>query len=595
MWLIALLLASHILLAVYAAGAFPWAACIAAAVLSCAGLVVSLRAARGSSCAGMPATLALPIAVYGLILLFSVLMCIPLPLALTRLSGPTRYMQNRLAAGTLEAASALGLFDSQPEWYALTRNLAGSLRTGILLIGAFSAGWLTVCLSARRRVMLLRGMLVLAVVIAAGAIAALTRYPQGATIWWHFPVGRILPGPIACFINRNHLAGYLAMLSPAALVLAVRAFETRRAFDGLVMLGAFAVLACAVVLTLSRGAILALGVAVIATVAILAVNHRRLAALLLLLGLTGALFAAPRLPLPALREKFADLRSANPGASLHVRAAAWRDAFEIWRTYPVLGAGGNAFRMVHPQIRRTTRSSRRTYAENEYVQLIADGGLIGVGLALAFFAVLVPRTRLIVRGPPIEDIVLATAGGAGFAAAAVHALVEFAPHVPLYAMSLGVLVACVLRPRPRVPPGLRPPPAVRRLAVGVAAAAFALALLASIWHREMLMYDSRSFMRRIPPARLAAALRWAPTSSTAWYRLGRAARRLRTDRGYRFAEACMTQSVVYDANNYRYWKDLGDLRLYLGDRPGAQAAYDRVRALRTWVRVPDLFAEDAPP
>jgi hypothetical protein len=591
MWPTALLIASHVLLAVYAAGAFPWAASVAAVVLSCGCLAVGLRAARGSDYTGMPACLTAPIAVYGLILLFTALMCVPIPLPLTRLGGVSRYTQNSLAAGTLDAASALGLFDPQPAWYALTRNLAGTLRTGILLIGGFSAGWLTVCLPARRRVMLLRGLVVLAVAVAAGAIAALTRYPQGATIWWHFPVGRILPGPIACFINRNHLGGYLALLSPAALALAVRAFETRRRLGGLVMLGAFAVMACATVLTLSRGAILALGVAVAATAAFLALYRRRRAALLLILALTGALFFAPRAPIPSLREKFANLRSTDPAASLHVRLAAWRDAFHIWRTYPVLGAGGNAFRMVHPQIRRTTRSSRRTYAENEYVQLIADGGLVGVGLALALLAVLIPRTRFSARGPSLEDSVAVTAGGAGLAAAAVHALVEFAPHVPLYALSLGVLTGCVLRPPPPMPPGIRPPPGARRRAVGVAGAALGLALLASAWHREMLMYDSLSFLRRLPPAQLAAALRWAPTSSTAWYRLGRTARRLRTEKGDRFAEACMTQSLVYDANNYRYWKDLGDLRLRLGDRAGAQTAYDRVRALRTWVRVPDLAAE----
>jgi hypothetical protein len=61
-----------------------------------------------------------------------------------------------------------------------------------------------------------------------------------------------------------------------------------------------------------------------------------------------------------------------------------------------------------------------------------------------------------------------------------------------------------------------------------------------------------------------------------------------TASGYRMGERWISQAAAYDPKNYRLWKELGDLRLYLGDRAGARQAYDRVKALRPWVQVPEL-------
>ena len=588
MWLRALLLVTPMFLAVYAAGAFPWATCAAAIALSAACLWMSLRAARGLERSGVPGTLTTTQAMCGLILLTLLASSVPLPLSLTRITGHTRHEQNVRASQALDEAAALDLVRPQPRAYALTRNRVGTFRVTALILAAFSAGWLAALSNAAHRMHVLRGLLAIGVWIAVGALISLLLYPQGDTIWWLFRIGHVLPGPVACFINRNHLGGYLAILCPAGLALAVSALERRRLLDGLIMLAAVGILIVAALLTLSRGAALATAVAVLATGIALLLHGRRLAGLTLFTAVLLILVSAPRLPIPGIRERFDSLHSADPGNSLRTRAAAWRDSFEIWRTYPIMGAGADAFRMVHPQHRRTTRGSRMAFPENEYVQLLTDAGFLGLILTIALCATLKPRLRLLQRSPPHDAFVIPVAAGAGLTAAAVHAVIDFSPHVPLYAVTLATLVGMTVHIPPDIPRGLRPPAAARRLSILVTGFAFLMSIALTFFHREMRMYDSKSYIARLRPDRLALALRWAPTSSTIWYAMGRAACFLDTIEGGEFGEACITQSVTYDPQNYRFWRELGHLRLSLGDKAGAREAFKRTQALRSWVKVPEI-------
>jgi len=157
------------------------------------------------------------------------------------------------------------------------------------------------------------------------------------------------------------------------------------------------------------------------------------------------------------------------------------------------------------------------------------------------------------------------------------AAIDFAMHIPLYAVVVVTLLGLLLSPVPE--------PAMPRFAFGASVLILAAAVAAGIWSAGRVRRDDPVWMSKAGPDELASALAWSPTSSYAWYYLGRKAwGRLDAD-GTAFGEKCLSRAVAYDPNNYRIWRELALLRAGMGDSKGAEAAARRVRDLRAWVHV----------
>ncbi len=512
------------------------------------------------------------------LLLFLLMTACPLPLSALRLHGAERAAQDRSAATALGTAHTLGIAPRVSRAYALTRNRAGTLRIALLAVAAFCAGSLTAGLGRRQRVALL-GLLV-----AGGAVAAVLGYigqwvrPQGYTLWWRYPVPPCLPGPVAGFVNRNHFAGFLAVLAAVALGLTFYAVARRRWLAAPLAMAACGVMTAVVFFSLSRGAMLA---CVAGLVVVLAGALRGVARAPAVGSACLALLMVGWLPADRtqqVRERLDTLREPLATESAHVRLSAWRDSLAIWRHYPVVGAGANAFRTVFPQFRRTSYNDFMTHPENEYVQVAAETGVVGVALAL-WLALALWRQR----DRREETRWLRLGVGGALAAAAVHACFDFAPHVPLYTVTLAMLVGAV-QPAWRGAPEGTPTqslPASAWLAPLVA-------LLLAPDSRALERLDQRTALMSLPVRDVAQALNWAPTSWHAWYYLGRHACLAGTPEGFALGEHCLAQAARYDPNNYPLWLELGKLRLHLGQYDGARTAFARVRALRTWVPLPKV-------
>ena len=103
-----------------------------------------------------------------------------------------------------------------------------------------------------------------------------------------------------------------------------------------------------------------------------------------------------------------------------------------------------------PASRRPPATMRVEHAENDYVELLAEGGLGAAGLAGLLIAV-GPRPGLrSVRDEPHRAARGIRAGAlAGVAALLVHSAFDFNLRIPSNALLFGLLVAIVLRPGPR--------------------------------------------------------------------------------------------------------------------------------------------------
>jgi hypothetical protein len=250
------LVASILFFVLYGAGVFPWTVC-AVAVVFC--LLLFVQEQRRVRTAPGAAPLGGVQAAYLAVLLFLLFTLVPLPLRATTLTGERRHEQNRRAAAALVDAAKLGLTPQPALWFSITRDRSSTLRITILVIAVFAGGLLAASLPRHWRRGYLRFVVYLGGVIAVAGYVSQWRIPEGFNLWWYLPVPRLDPGPIGCFINPNHFAGYLAVLCPPALVLLLDDVAGRRWIRGLLCAAAFVSMTLATAFSLSRGGVLAYG------------------------------------------------------------------------------------------------------------------------------------------------------------------------------------------------------------------------------------------------------------------------------------------------------------------------------------------------
>jgi O-antigen ligase/Flp pilus assembly protein TadD len=267
--------------------------------------------------------------------------------------------------------------------------------------------------------------------------------PRGL-IYWTFPT------PAAAFgaMNRNDFAGHLNLCLGLGIgVLLARRLGPRsgRAWDDPVILwtGAGLVLMLtALGLCLSRGGVFSLlgAVAIVAVVGRCASGGWRFGVVLLLLCL--ALGLAAWFGLDEVRGRMAGLwKDDSPGDD---RWRMWVQTAPFARTFPTWGSGFGTF----PFLERMSRPPHagpdliQDNAHNEYLNLLLEGGLVGlvVGLAALVMAyVLGVRAFLRHREGPTGG--LALGGLVALSSIALHSLVDYGMHLPAIAVLAVVVVA----------------------------------------------------------------------------------------------------------------------------------------------------------
>jgi O-antigen ligase len=243
--------------------------------------------------------------------------------------------------------------------------------------------------------------------IAIGTVLAVFGIVQRVTwnghLYW---VGPDVPGSaFGPFVNRTHFAGLMVIVVPVALafVLASHRREARRQYrwhptwrdrlrewnsrDGsATKLTVFLVLVMggAALVSGSRGGVLALLAALAALVLGSLAGQRtwsgwaaRLAFATALIVLAGAWISSDILygTVARLAEEVG-----RPAES--PRLQIWSDALALWHSAPILGTGLATFGVAFPRFRTIEAPVTFTHAESDWVQLLTDTGLLGLGLAL---------------------------------------------------------------------------------------------------------------------------------------------------------------------------------------------------------------------
>jgi O-antigen ligase/tetratricopeptide (TPR) repeat protein len=302
------------------------------------------------------------------------------------------------------------------------------------------------------------------VAFCVAAIGLLQRATWNGKILWVFipwdweiarPEWAQTSGP---FVNRSHFANYLALLWPLALLpvfaRGVLHSNGERPGERLTALLAPVAMGVALLWSLSRGGWLAALAGAATLIATLGTGRgdtrRRAFTFAVAAGAAALVLALAPLEAPGTRVgNELDLRleqTVTNTSSLRGRVALWRDSLSLVREHPMLGVGLGAWQDAFPRYDESPRSrTQARRAHNDYIQLLAETGLVGVGLlgaALFMLARLLGRaltfgTR---RSRPI-----ASAAVAGTVAVAVHACVDFGLQIPAIPVTLAVLLGIALR------------------------------------------------------------------------------------------------------------------------------------------------------
>jgi O-antigen ligase len=250
---------------------------------------------------------------------------------------------------------------------------------------------------------------------------------------------------VGTYVNRNHFAGLLEMAAPVAAGLAAGAYArgaTRHSSSwrsGVVAswwLGVAGCLVLGVVVSLSRMGFLAmlagLGVGVLSGLGSRGEPLRGRWRLGLGVGVVAALgLGLVYLPTDELIRRFASFAQTDD-ISQDTRAEIWRETGGLIRDYPVLGAGLGSYVTAFLKYKTTAPDNTVDYAHNDYLQVLAEMGVVGFAAALGLVWFVFGRAWRGAHGWGWLEMGLVGA----LAAMALHSLVDFNLHVPANALAL---------------------------------------------------------------------------------------------------------------------------------------------------------------
>jgi O-antigen ligase len=382
------------------------------------------------------------------------LQALPLPLPLARVVSPAR--EGFLAATSLHSVPAL-----PATMLPLTIDLAATLHAWVSLLCIVATFWVARGIFARG------GIRTFSTVIAWGAIVlaivAFAQHSSGTTLVYGFWHPRDAGArPLGPFVNRNHFgtwsimavclcAGYLQWRQLAARPTGSWRASVARSLDGrrLVLQLAVGLTAAVVALGASRSALVALACAA-GYVALSArggggIRSRGLSlAAIASLALVGMLGYGDG-------ERLLLRIDQTRASGMADRTAIWRDALPLMSDFPLSGVGAGAFGSAM-RVYQTSRTYHYNEAHNQYLQLVAEGGvLLTVPAVIALAALLAAARRQLRReDDPLRWMRVAAAGA--LVGVAVQSIWETGLTLPANGMFAAALAALLVTPAPAAVP-----------------------------------------------------------------------------------------------------------------------------------------------
>jgi len=267
---------------------------------------------------------------------------------------------------------------------------------------------------------------------------------NGRIYWFH---DASYATPVGPFVYHNHFAGCAELLLPLAFVHAFRRERKGNASLSALVRGLCpALLIAALVVSASRGGVFIVALELAGMAVYLRPRSLRfriqpiwvlagMAALTILLVGWGP-----------LARRLGVLGRHDP--SVHDRMQVSLTCLQMFRSAPWLGTGMASFPSVYPSFERFDPGQIFLQAHDEYAQALAETGVAGAGLILAFLGILFWRWSALGLASADLDFRLSRAAALGAGALLLHSSFDFEFHAPALAALFFVLAIAARRPFP---------------------------------------------------------------------------------------------------------------------------------------------------
>jgi O-antigen ligase len=266
---------------------------------------------------------------------------------------------------------------------------------------------------------------------AVSLFGIVQHFSYNGKLYWVVPVSTGV-SPFGPFVNPNHFAGFVELIAPLGLALLF--FPSRSREQVALLLLSTVVPIGAVFLSASRTGIIVV-VFEFVLLAFLSRVHRMGPKQLVGATVIGLLAGSMILWLGVTKalERFEQL--AHQGVGRELRVAMYGDTWQIFRDHPWTGTGLGTLIAVYPRYESFYNGRTVDHAHNDFLELLADTGLVGGVCGALFMGLLFRRgfanfqvaaggsARALVAGP------LAACTGM-----LLHSLVDFNLHIPSNAL-----------------------------------------------------------------------------------------------------------------------------------------------------------------
>jgi len=260
----------------------------------------------------------------------------------------------------------------------------------------------------RKKEMLQTSIFVIAVFGGLLAFSSILQFylTEDMALWFrHSPVNSIVVGPYA---NHNHYAGLMELIFPvvlglflfyrprignSSLIRGIAEILSQEKANIHILIGTSALLIIiSIFVSLSRGAMISTCLSLILFTFLLLKrrisrgNTTLLIGVIIISALSIGWFGWDQ-----IFDRFAKLKNAQ-GQIYESRLDFWKDTRRIIDQHKITGSGFGTFPKIYP-LYRTYKSDRMlSHAHNDYLELLAEGGIIGFCLVASFLFTLFYKT-----------------------------------------------------------------------------------------------------------------------------------------------------------------------------------------------------------
>jgi O-antigen ligase len=361
---------------------------------------------------------------------------VPLPAGIVRVLSPTRVWIDEAAGAVLGSSRTLTLSAAPVATFEVFLSVAGCVLVFLLVreLACRFEDWPWVPV-----------LPLVAVAAMEAALGVVQVYTQAGAQVAH-----------GTYVNRDHFAGLLEVCLPFAMAYGLatlarstarRGLSVARVLHACVLFAVATLLLVAVIRSESRmgfvGSLLALAVVAGAE---LGKRHHRVWKWLWVPAVLSAVAAGfVFLPTDPLIGRFAEVAN-MPELSRDTRLEIWRDSVPLIRDYPLLGCGLGAYESVMTRYKSVEPLHTLDFAHNDYLQLLAEGGVVGFFVVMALAVMVTTHAaRSVSSARRPEYAYLSSACLGALAAILLHSMFDFNLHIPANAMAVAWIGGLAMR------------------------------------------------------------------------------------------------------------------------------------------------------